>query len=152
MIGNGGFIAALEHRHNGYLVFGNVLLSGIAFIVDRIFLRGDVRQIPWAMSLVSGCYFALLAALPILLLRRRLSTPWLVCLAILLVGTPLGSEDIIIVGRLSNVGYSCVYLAVILIIYRLHEKPSGIRVVLCDLVLFICANTNPAVYLVIVHF
>jgi hypothetical protein len=145
-IANNGFMAALVHTHNGYFVFGNVLLSGVAFFVDRIFLRGDVRQIPWAMSLVSGFYFASLAALPIVLLRSRVSIVWLFCLAALLVGTPLGVDDSVIIGRLSNIGYSCVYLAVILIAYRIYERPSGIKVLVCDLALFICANTNPAVF------
>jgi hypothetical protein len=145
-IAHRGFVAALVRTHNGYFVFGNVLLSEIAFDVDRVFLSGDVRQIPWAMALVSGSYFALLATLPIFLMRSRISTSWLFCLAALLAGTPLGIDDCIIIGRLSNIGYSCVYLAVILIAYRIYERPCGIKVLACDLALFICANTNPVVF------
>jgi hypothetical protein len=145
-IAHRGFVAALARTHNGYFVFGNVLLSEIAFVVDRVFLSGDVRQIPWAMALVSGCYFALLATLPIFLLRSRISTSWLLCLAALLAGTPLGADDSVIIGRISNIGYSCVYLAVILLAYRIYERPSGVKMVLCDLVLFVCANTNPVVF------
>ncbi len=144
-IANKGLLAALGHTHNGYFVFGNVLLSEAAILADRVFLGGDVRQVPWAMALVSGCYFALLATLPILLLRRRLSTAWLVCLAAIVVGTPLSGGDGGIVGRISNTGYSFVYLAVIILAYRVCEKPSGARAVMCDVVLFVCANTNPTV-------
>ena len=145
-IANKGLLAALGHTHNGYFVFGNVLLSGVAVVVDRLFLRGDVRQVPWAVALVSGFYFALLASLPILLFRRRLSIGWLLCLAAIVVGTPLGATDSGIVGRISNLGYTFVYLAAVILVYRVYEKPSGVRVMLCDLVLLVCATTNPTVF------
>jgi hypothetical protein len=145
-IANNGFMAALAHTHNGYFVFGNVLLSGVAVAVDRLFLGADVRQVPWAVALISGVYFALLASLPLILLRRRLPTVWLLCLTAILAGTPLASDDSGIVGRISNSGYSFVYLALVIIAYRVYERPSGARVVLCDLMLFVCANTNPVVF------
>lgn len=148
-IANSGFLNALVQTHQGYFVFGTLTLSGLSFVVDRVFLGNDVRQMPFAMALVSGIYFALLASLPILLLRKRLSNVWLVCLATFIVATPLGDGDNAIIGRLSNVGYSCVYLAVILILYRIDLKPSGVRLFLCDLCLFVCANTNPVVYLLV---
>jgi hypothetical protein len=145
-IANNGFVYALVHTHNGYFVFGNVMLSGAALVVDRLFLGGDVRQVPWAVALVSGAYFAVLAALPVMLLKRRLSSVWLLCLAAILIGTPLGADDSGIVGRISNSGYSFVFLALVVIVYRVYEKPSGVRAVLCDLVLLVCANTNPVVF------
>ena len=51
---NRGFMAALAQTHNGYFVFGNILLSGVAILVDRIFFGGDVRQVPLAIALVSA--------------------------------------------------------------------------------------------------
>lgn len=144
-----GFFAAVIRTHQGYFVFGNLILSGLSFVMDRIFFSDDVRRIPLAMALVSGLYFATLASLPLLLLRRRLSKAWLGCLALLLIATPLGEGDSAIIGRISNVGFSFVYLAVILIIYRIEVRPSGVPLLLCDLCLFVCANTNPVVYLLV---
>lgn len=149
LIASRGFLHSLFLLHNGYLVLGNMILAGSSFLVNRLFLGNHIGNMPYAMALVSYWFFAALAALPILLLRKRVSLPYLACLALFIAATPLGDGDAFVVGRISNVGYGFVYLATLLIVYKVEMRPSLPVAAICDLALLICANTNPIVYALI---
>jgi hypothetical protein len=139
-----GLFEALQVRHRGYHVFGNILIAAAGLGANSA-TGGSLADAPLAVSLASYVFFAALAASPALLLRRRLRPACIVLLAILIAGMPFNRDDFMILGRASNTGYFFLYLAVLLLICR-HRVADRYTPVI-DVLLFICANTNPVVFL-----
>jgi hypothetical protein len=62
---------------------------------------------------------------------------------------PLQDSDYEVIGRISNVGYAFVYIAFLLIYYRIFCVKNLAVILLIDFLIFICANTNPVVYIIL---
>jgi hypothetical protein len=110
--------------------------------------EGDPLQVPRCYALVSYLFFAAAFSSPVLLLRKRLSPQFLFLLWLLACLLPMGTSSgcpsgFEIIGRISNIGYVCVFLAFILVWYRNTDASSRISFLLTDCCLGGCVTTNP---------
>jgi hypothetical protein len=151
---NRGFIDMLFNARPqaDYFVFGNVLLMALALLSNTLFFGHNLTYLPHFISLFAMLFYALLAVVPVILLRKvlRIEARLLLWLFVLLV--PLGDSSYEVLGRLANVGFAFLFLAFCLLIYRRHslQDASRKRIVATDSILFLCANTNPLCYPLIV--
>ncbi|MBD1878302.1 hypothetical protein NC997_06435 [Trichocoleus sp. DQ-A2] len=144
-----GFWSTLFTPHINYYVFGNVILAGIAIKISNILYPDNLLYIPQSIALVSYIFYGLVATLPLLLLGDWIRLPYLIALALVSSFFPLHDADAEVLGRVSNVGYSFVYIAFVLIVYRLFCMKRSRFILLVDFIILICAGTNPVVYLLI---
>lgn len=144
-----GFWATLFTPHINYYVFGNIILAGIAIITNKILYSDNLLYLPQIIALVSYTFYGLVATLPLLLLGDRIKLPYLIALALVSSFFPLRGADFEVLGRIANVGYSFVYIAFLLISYRLFCMRKWNFILLVDFIIFLCAGTNPVVYLLI---
>jgi len=142
-----GFWSALFHARPDYFVFGNILLTGIALVVNNLFYSDSILYLPQTIAIVSYLFYAFVATLPILLFADRIKTSYLIALALISTFFPLHSSDFEVLGRISNVGYAFIYIAFLLIAYRLFYGINRLNIAV-DLLILICASTNPVVYLI----
>jgi len=144
-----GFWSTFFTTHRGYHTFGNILLSGLAVVINNIFRAGDILYLPQSIAIVSYMFYALVATLPVLLLSNKIRSHYLVALALISSFFPLNGSDYEVIGRISNVGYAFFYIAFVLVAYRIFCIRRSYFVFLIDFALFLCANTNPVVFLLI---
>ncbi len=143
-----GFWSALFHARPDYFVFGNILLTEIALLVNNLFYSSGILYLPQTIAIVSYLFYAFVATLPILLFADRIKTSYLIALALISTFFPLHSSDFEVLGRISNVGYAFIYIAFLLIAYRLFCVSNFRLTIAVDLLILICASTNPVVYLI----
>jgi len=145
---NRGFLDMLFNARGDYFVFGNVLLMALAQLCNAIFFGHNLTYLPHFVSFISMLFYAALAVAPLILLRGvlRIEARLLLWLLVLLV--PLGDSSYEVLGRLSNIGFVFLFLAFCLLIWRRYSLRDGSRkqVVATDVMLFLCANTNPLCY------
>lgn len=138
-----GLLATLLDARPDYYVFGNVLLHWLGMKICE-WLHGDNWvELPRILAIVSYGFFAMVAALPMLLLRGRAPVPVLAVLVLLSAFIPMNGEDGEVLGRISNIGQVGLYVALLLVIYRNDAVNEGRSTWLADLGLFACASTNP---------
>lgn len=131
-----------------YCIVGNVLLLELGRAWCGVFHGGDPLEYPRSLALVSYLFYAAVFSLPLLLFRGRLPTPYLVTLWLAACFLPLGIHDrsfsgFEILGRVSNIGFACLYAAFLLVWYRTSAAPGALGLVAVDLGLFGCVTTNP---------
>lgn len=145
---NRGFFDMLFNAREDYFVFGNVLLLAWALLNNIVFFGHDLTYLPHFVSLFSMLFYAALAVAPIALLRNalRLEARLLLWFFVLLV--PLGNSSYEVLGRLSNIGFAFLFLSFCLLVWRCHlsQNLSRKQIVVTDVMLFLCANTNPLCY------
>ena len=108
---NNGFIQAVFHVRPDYLVSGNIILLGIALLLNTIFCGENLNYLPHFTTLVHYIFFSLTALLPYVCFKGtiRKSLRLLTWLCILLV--PLGNSGVEIFGKILNVGYLFFFIA-----------------------------------------
>ena len=131
-----------------YFVFGNVLLLALAQLCNTAFFGHNLTYLPHFVSFTSMLFYAALAVAPVILLRDALRIEARLLLWLLVLLVPLGNSSYEVLGRLSNIGYVCLFLAFCLLVWRHYSLQSGPRkhIVATDAMLFLCANTNPLCY------
>ncbi len=148
---NHGFFYMLFNARPDYFVFGNVLLIALAQLTNAIFFGYNLTYLPHFVSLYSILFYATLAVAPIVLLRGVLCIEARLILWLLVLLIPLGDSSYEMLGRLNNIGYAFLFVTYCLLIWRRHFLQSALRkqIIVVDLALFICANTNPLCYPII---
>ena len=133
--------------HDGIYLVGNVLLAQLAIVLDRIAWKGDLADLPRAMSLVSYGFFAVVFGLTATVLRKRVGmvTVWLTCLWLCVL--PLTRSPELVLGRISNCGLLAFYGALLIVLQRVLYTRSAANAVLCDILFVICVYSNPVVLL-----
>ena len=138
-------LAAYWKARPDYLVVGNIVLLHFAIGLNEAFFSAEgILKLPQMIAGVSYGFFGAVAALPFVALRGYMPA-WArvaVCLTVLLL--PMGGHVNEMLGRLSNVGYSFTYIAILLILWR-EKVPRWGRWVLSGL-LVVCCATNPLVF------
>lgn len=142
-----GFFYTMYHARQDYLVWGNVLLLKLSSCLNYMFNGDSVRYLPLFVASVSYAFYAVVFAVAYLALAPSLGcwTGLLVWLLMLLV--PLGHSANEVYGRLSNVGYVVPVLVLCLSILRkkIHVRRLFFMIAFVDVLLLICAATNPLV-------
>jgi|GEM_PF-1732796 len=145
---NQGFFDMLLNARPDYFVFGNVLLLALSQLTNAVFFGHNLTYLPYFTSLFSMLFYAGVAVVPVVLLRRvmRIEARLLLWLFILLV--PLGNSSYEMLGRLANIGYAVLFLTFCLLVWRRYsfQDASHKQIIATDLTLFVCANTNPLCY------
>jgi hypothetical protein len=148
---NRGFFDMLFNARADYFVFGNIVLLGVSQLINFLLFGLNLTYLPHFISFFSMLFYAVLAITPVVLLRGLLRIEARLLLWLLVLLVPLGDSSYEILGRLSNIGYVFLFLSFCLLVFRhnfLSDGPSK-QIVVIDVVLFICANTNPLCYLLI---
>jgi hypothetical protein len=141
------FFGALFERFNGYYIFGLYILTGIALFLNKI-IFADFLSLPKSIALISYAFFSFSVTLPILLFWNKIKKTNLVFLVVLSSFVPLAGFDYAVIGNVGNLKFIFSYIAFLFIVYRIYLPEGGGRgYILADFVIFICAYTNPAVYL-----
>lgn len=141
-----GFFESLAERFNGYYIFGLYILTGISIFLNKV-IFADIFSLPKSIFLVSCAFLAFSATLPVLLFWNRLKKINLVFLAVLSSFVPLIGSDYAVIGNVGNLKFLFSYVAFLFIIYRIILPEGNRGYILADIAIFICAYTNPAVYL-----
>ncbi len=141
-----GFWGTLLQTFNGYYIWGIYLLVELGHIFNTVFHQGQFINLPVSYAVVSYGFWGLCAALPIVLLRSYLRWPYLVLLAALICFVPAPGWDYQIIGTFGNFKFIYVYIAFLLILYRLRINKNSWKVVPVDVLLLICGYTNVTVY------
>lgn len=146
---NKGFLGGLLTPFNGYFVFGIYILTGIGFLVNSIIFHADFISIPGSLAIVSYTFFGLCATLPFVLLKKYISIPYRIGIALLITFLPFPSFDYGTIGTIGNLKFAFDYIAFLLILYRATLPQKSRKFFIVDFVLFICAFTTAGVYLIL---
>ena len=141
----GGFASYLNGRED-YLVVGNMMLLHIAVLINHlIFGTENITRLPEVIAAVSYGFFAVVAALPVVALKSYLSLPARLLLSFLILFLPVGPSAHEIFGRVVNVGFAFVFIAVMIILWRETFRQVAFRaqVLALDAVVLLCCATNP---------
>jgi hypothetical protein len=142
-----GFWDTALHARGDYRIVGNTVLVWLGVSIAE--WCGDVLRTPRCLAVVSYVFFAAVASLPVLLLRRQLSpagrfAAWLLaCLMPLGIHSQPAWSGFEILGRSVNVGYAFLFIAFVMLWYRNTEVRSFRGGLAVDAVLLICTATNP---------
>ncbi len=149
-----GLWHSLWHAKGSYLVFGNIIGLQIASILNWLYSGNDLTYIAFFVAIIQYCFYASCAIMPIFCFRKRITFFSRIISYVLILLLPLGVpglSDYEIFGRISNIGYLVYFAAFCLLIYRLDYKESisPSRLIILDMVIFLCPTTNPACYILV---
>lgn len=138
-----GFWEGLSKARADYFVFGNFFCGWLSVQICRMFFHDDVLLLPRIIAVVSYSFFAMAVSLPVVLLRTCFRLRYLVVLCLASSFFPLEQFDNEVLGRLANIGFAFLYIALLLIWYRNNVARAIWEFLLVDLGLLACAATNP---------
>lgn len=141
-----GWASAFWNAKEGYLVWGNLLLLGLAYVGSNGVCGDGLVCLPQAVSVVSYAFFSTVAAVAWVATKEELPAAHRVLLWLTVLLLPLGDSANEIIGRLSNVGYMMVFLAFLLVYLKQSGRGSPLVI---DISLIFCSATNPVCILVI---
>lgn len=150
-----GFWQSLSNARTDYVVLGNLLLAQLSILVNNLFYGGNIILLPQIIGVVSYLFFSIVANLPLILFRERISFNYLIFMTFIFSFFPIGQSDFEVIGRLTNVGFAFVYISFLFVSYRLfvlkticNKKIHIVLYLIVDLIIIISALTNPVVYLI----
>jgi hypothetical protein len=138
----GNPLRVLVTAFNGYLIVGQYLLAYLAAGLNFI-IGNHLDMLPTVTATVSCTFLGFVASLPFILFRKKLGVPLSLLLVLLTALIPLASYDYAIIGTISNLKFPFLYIAFLLVIYRLTTKDLNFKqYLLIDVLLFVCVLTN----------
>lgn len=148
IIDNGWVHAALT-PFNGYSVIGMYLIEGFGWVLNVIFGHEGLLSLPAYFVLASILFMAAVIALPYVLFRKSFGVAKTLIIVLFGALVPLPSSPHIVIGTVGNQKWMFMYLAFLLVLYRLknYKKLTVFALVCTDLGLLISAYTNTTVYL-----
>lgn len=141
-----GWANAFWNAKEGYLVWGNILLLGLAYLGSLGVCGDGLLCLPQAISIASYLFFSTVAAVAWVATEEEVPIAYRYLLWLTLVLLPLGDSSNEIIGRLSNIGYLAVFLAFLLVHMKETKRAPALAV---DIGLMFCAATNPVCILAI---
>lgn len=146
-----GWLHALVTPFNGYSVIGMYLIEGFGWILNVLFGHEGLLSLPAYFALASIIFMASVIALPYLLFRKSFGVAKTLIIVLFGALVPLPSSPHIVIGTVGNQKWMFMYLAFLLVLYRLKNyKKLSLYALLCvDIGLLISAYTNTTVYLLI---
>lgn len=145
-----GWLYALENAKQGYFVWGNLFFLFAAVNASEIICGGALVCLPQSVAFFSYLFFSLVATLAYFTTKEIVPRFVRVFIFFLILLMPLGDSGNEIIGRISNIGYLCVFLSVLLLFQRIYCT-AGFRF-LIDLLLIFCVSTNPVCILIVLFF
>lgn len=146
-----GWLYTFFNARSDYLVWGNLFLLWGAETCSNLICGNALVCLPQSIGLLSLAFFSGIATFAFFATRDAASVAVRLLLFALLLLLPLGDSSNEILGRLSNIGYMFVLLALLLISYREMQVSASSRYI-ADAVLILAAATNPVVILLIVMY
>jgi hypothetical protein len=142
-----GWFRAFIHAKDSYLVWGNIVLLLCAERLSSLFCGNSITCLPYSIAILSYLFFASVAALAWHIMRSFVPfTIGLIAFLIFLF-IPIGDSSNEIIGRISNIGYLLVFVATLLIFVR--PGATSKNKVLIDIILILCAATNPVCIIIV---
>lgn len=135
-----GWPYVFVNAKEGYFVWGNLLLLWASVTSSELICDDSLSCLPQSIAFFSYAFFSSVATLAYFTTKEILPLPGRIILFGLLLLIPLGDSTNEIIGRLSNIGYFCVFISALLLFNRLNSKNYNWMI---DILLFICAATNP---------
>ena len=139
-----GWAYAFLNAKEGYFVAGNIILLWTAYTISNFICDNPLICLPQSISIVSISFYSTIATMAFATLSGavRREFRWMIFFLFLLI--PYGDSSNEIIGRISNIGYMLVPLALFLL-YRNEERKSNIEYISIAALLTISAATNPVV-------
>lgn len=136
-----GWLYTFENAKEGYFVWGNLLLLLASVKSSEIICGNSLICLPQSIAFFSYLFFSFVATLAYFTVRNIISQFVRIFLFALMLLMPLGDSGNEIIGRLSNIGYLCVFCSVLLMFNRI--SCYGRNKLSIDVLLIVCAATNP---------
>lgn len=144
-----GFLKTAFTTFNGYFIMGVYSLIQVGMVVNSLFFGGEFVNLPQALAIVSYAFLGLCAALPIVLLRHYMTWRYRVALALLIALVPMPALDYTTIGTIGNLKFAFVYIAFVLVLYRITLPRTSRKVLLVDAALLLGVYTTAGVYFVL---
>jgi putative flippase GtrA len=146
-----GWLRAIITPFNGYAIFGLYALEGIAWMTNLIAFNGSYLTLPKVFAIISIAFLAAVICLPYLLFSGILGRKRMLLVIVFSVLIPLPIAPHIVIGTIGNTKWLFMYLAFLLIIYRVirYKKLSRASTTIIDVSILLCAYTNSTVYTLI---
>jgi hypothetical protein len=145
---NHGWLRGAFETFNGYFIIGLYLLCGLGWLINALFLGGAFLTLPVGFALSAIAFMAAVIALPYLLFRRAFG--WLPTTLVVVFGAlmPLPQSPHIVIGTIGNDKWIFLYLAFLLVLYRVtnHRRLHWPTLLAIDAGILISAYTNSTVY------
>lgn len=137
-----GWLNTLLNAKDGYFVWGNVLLLGLASVSSKVICGSELICLPQSVAFYSYLFFSVTSTIAFFVTKSTLPIygRWIIFIWILLI--PLGDSSNEIIGRLSNIGYFMVLWCVLLVYYKSKTDYHGNHAY-ADIGLVFAAITNP---------
>lgn len=151
MLQDKGYLGALLTPFNGYLIMGLYLVMYAGTLSNHILGGGLFSHLPFHYALASCLFMGTVFSLPYILFRKELGKLASLTIVILSAFVPLKMRDYAVIGTIGNLKFVFVYLAFLLILYRvLHRGDKRpYRSFLIDFTLLISVFTNGGVVLLL---
>jgi hypothetical protein len=142
-----GFWQTLPHARPDYLVFGNMILAGIAVLINQLLYGENILHISQIIAVLSYLFYGFIATLPVLIFWQKIDAIYLILLVAISAFLPLNGSEFEVFGRAANIGFAGVYLAFLLICWRNFSIGKSWRFFALDVGFYLCLSTNPITYL-----
>jgi hypothetical protein len=144
-----GFLKTAFTTFNGYFIMGVYALIQVGMVVNSLLFGGQFVNLPQAFAIVSYGFLGLCAALPFVLLRRYMTWPYRVGLALLIALMPMPALDYTTIGTIGNLKFAFVYIAFLLVLYRITLPRNSRKILAVDAALLLGVYTTAGVYFVL---
>lgn len=145
---NKGWVGAALTPFNGYFVVGLYVLEAFGWVANSLFGHAGILSLPASFAAVAIVFMGSVIALPYLLFSTTLGKFKMLAVVTcsMLLPLPLGLH--IVLGTIGNQKWTFMYLATLLVAYRLlnHNRLSAARLISIDAILLLCAYTNSTTY------
>ncbi|MDR3429433.1 hypothetical protein [Silvimonas sp.] len=143
-----GWMNTLIHARPDYLVVINILLLLLSTVISTIASGNPLSLLPEAIAFVSYFFLSAIATLIFFTIKRITNLSFSLAGFLLFIFIPLGITQNEIIGRILQIGFYMPLLAVMLLFWRDKVTFKLARLAI-DLILFLCAATNPVVMAVV---
>ena len=142
-----GILSAIFHSFNGYFIIGLYLLEVVGIGLNSLLFNGSIINLPASLALISYSTLGFAVTLPAWLFFKRLGFFWSAVLVLACSFVPMPSSDYAVIGTIGNIKWLFLYIAFVLVIYRVIQTKNNIwTILIVDLGFLICAYTNATVY------
>lgn len=137
-----GWIHTFLHARPDYFVFFNIFFLFISASLSKIFSGSVLMLLPLFIALVSYAFYAFTSVVLFLTIRRYSGSLLAFVAYFMSVIIPLGFSQAEVIGTLVQVGFYMPVLSICAHLYR-DCSESRIKHILCDVLIFLMAATNP---------
>ncbi len=143
-----GYVGALFQLFNGYLVLGEYAVAGIAVLAQSVFGL-PFYTLPNIIAVVSCLTLGAIVSAPFILFKKELGVTLALVAVLLGALVPMTMFDYAIIGTIGNLKFAFLYLAFLLVIYRIKHKGETKKLLVVDALLLLCVLTNITALLVL---